>query len=441
MANPEDIEFKLKTTGDTSGAEEVKKSLEWANDEAQEAQRQSDVAVAKQRQANEAQKAQAAILREIADGQQRIVAGQLAEAIGKIAEEFKGMGAEADLALTGTQTFLTTLAATGNPIAASLAVAGVAINALMDAYRAATELDKKLKKEQEVSIKKIAELRADYARQIREENLTSFFQAELDALDEQEAALTRIAKIRASERELDAAQAAGSLAGSLASGATTAEGADAVRLSQEVASEIAAINDELSTAASLQANAQEMASAAALKASALQENSDAQIQALDEATKLQAEADRMLADLEADREVATNKIAAIVARGETTAAEIGQAGLDALTQAATTQRDALQAEVDRLGANASAGAKSTLQILEQILLDGQVRADELGRFNEALGRMNGMQETQAAAVEDALNESAAALAAQTGVIKSLFTVFQDLKNQNNELKAQLGTIQ
>jgi hypothetical protein len=97
--------------------------------------------------------------------------------------------------------------------------------------------------------------------------------------------------------------------------------------------------------------------------------------------------------------------------------------------------------VGRLGENASAGAKSTLEILNQILLDGQVRADELGRFLEALGRMNGMQETQAAAVEDALKQSADALSAQTGVIKSLVTVFQDLKNQNNELKAQLGTVQ
>jgi hypothetical protein len=436
----EDIEFKLKTTGDTSGAEEVKKSLEWANDEAQEAQRQSDVAVAKQRQANEAQKVQAATLREIADAQQRIVAGQLAEAIGKIAEEFKGMGAEADLALTATQTFLTTLAATGNPIAASLAVAGTALNALMDTYREATELDKKLKKDQEESLKSIAELRADYVRQIREERLTEFFQRELDALGLQEAALNRIAKIRASERELEAARSAGSVAGAQAAGNTTAEGADALRLSQAVNAEIAAINDELATAAALQAVAQDKATAVSLKAAALQENSPAQIKALDEAGKLQAEADRMLADLEADQEVATNKIAAIVARGQTTAAEIGQAGLDALQQAATTQRDALQAEVGRLGANASVGAKSALQILEQILRDGEIRAEEVVRYQEALGRLNGVQEANSKAVQDAMEDSVAAISTQTGMIRDVVAKLAAQKSEIDALKAQISSI-
>lgn len=416
MADIPDIEFKLKTTGDTTGAEEVEQSIFAAEDAAKTASRQADVDIAKGKQAEAVQRAQAESLREIADGQQRIVAANLAGAIGKIAGEFSGMSAELDMAIQGTQNFLNVFASTGNPIAATLALVGTSVNALMDAYRNASAQAKLLAKEEEAHLKKIAELRAAYARQISTENLTGFFQRELEMLDEQEAVLLRISRIRASERELEAARRASEAAAAVAGGGTTAEGAAAVNLAGQVTDQIVTIQDSLKAAATAQQKLQDEANILGLEAKALTENTDEQIAAVAAASAKQKEADKALEELDAQRTISSNQIQTLLAGFKTSAAEIGQAGTQAMTEAVKAERDALAAEVARLGGNASSQAKAALALLEKALEDSVVKPDEYARIIDAQGRVSRTQEGLNTAVLEGFNATEKALAAMQNLV-------------------------
>jgi hypothetical protein len=440
MADPEDIKFKLQTEGDTSGAEAVEKSIFKAEDAAKQASRQADVDLVKQRQAIAAQKEQAAVLREIADGQQRVVAANLAGALGKIAGEFQGISQEADLALTGTQNFLNVFASTGNPITAALALVGTAVNGVMDAYREAEKTVKASDEATAARLRKIADLRAEYARNVREEGLEAFFKRQLDALTETEQALIRIAQIRASERDLAAARTEASGAAAVDAGKTTAEGAQALALSQEVTNQVTAIQDELALAATAQQKIQDEATALKQEAALLIENSDKQKQVLASANAKQQEADKALLDLNAAQEVGLNKIETLKTRGVASVEEISQASLTALTAATQKSRDAIKAEVDRLGTNASAGAKSTLALLDSILKDGIVRADEQAKLAEAQGRMNGMTEKANAQVLAALEDLAKNQTAFLSVITPVTQRIRNMEAEISRLSAQMSAI-
>jgi hypothetical protein len=432
MANPEDIKFKLTTEGDASGAEEVAKSIFKAEDAAKQASRQADVDLVKQRQAAAAQKEQAETLREIADASQRVVAANLAGALGKIAGEFQGISAEADLALTGTQNFLSVFASTGNPIAASLALIGTAVNGVMDAYREAEKVVKASDEETAKRLQKISELRANYAREVREANLQAFFARELDELEATELALGRIAKIRQSERDLEAARTANAGAAAVAAGTTTEQGAAAGNVQAAADAAVAKIRADLALAAASQQKVADEALKLTQEAQLLEANTDAQVKALEAAGAKQAEAERLALDLDAQREISTNRIAQVVEEAKASIAELGRSQLDDLTKAVQTERDALRAEVDRLGTNASSGARAALAILDQMLRDGMVSADELGRYSEAQGRLNGMQEKNNAAVLAAFQKAEAQSAA---FLQSLVPIAARLEAQDREIAA------
>jgi hypothetical protein len=109
MANPDDIEFRLKTTADVTGAEKVTKSIFATTDAAKDAARQADVAAVKAKQnaaelGAAAEKADPQLSRLI--GNQRAqVAGQIAQAIGGLGEATRKMAGqvkESDLELSKT---------------------------------------------------------------------------------------------------------------------------------------------------------------------------------------------------------------------------------------------------------------------------------------------------------------------------------------------------
>jgi hypothetical protein len=109
MANPDDIEFRLKTTADVTGAETVTKSIFASTSAAKEAERQADVAAVKAKQ-NAAELGAAAEkadpqLSSLINIQRAQVAGQIAQAIGKLGDFTRKMAADAkesDLELSKT---------------------------------------------------------------------------------------------------------------------------------------------------------------------------------------------------------------------------------------------------------------------------------------------------------------------------------------------------
>lgn len=379
-----DVNIHLKTTGDTSGAEEVKESVFGAVDAAKEAQMQADVDAVKAKQAAEVQREQAAALREVVDAQQRLVAANLAQALNRISGEFKGISAETDMAITAGENFLNVLATTGNPIAASLALIGTALNGVMDAYRKADEQAKQLAKDEEAHLKNISELRALYYQQIRTENLVSFFNKELDSLDAQEKALKRISQIRASERALAAAEQQAASAAGVRGGDDPqfAAARDAVTATQQ---QIAEVNAKLQEQREAVAIAQEKANTLALEAKALNEQQGeggqeavAAAKAAEQAAKA---AEETKLDLAASVEVSQNEIQAIIAAGsEKITASASQAFEAASTKNAEELRSVIDGIKTAQNGILSEPVKRVNEGLAVLLADGKIIADEVALF-------------------------------------------------------------
>ncbi len=388
---PDDIEIKLKTTGDTSGAEAVEKSLFKTRTEAEKASDHADVEIAKGKQAAAVQREQAASLREIADAQQRIIAAQLAQAVGQVAEQFRGLNPEMDLAISGAQNFLNVFATTGNPIVATLALTTTAIGGVVTAYRDAEKAVKEIAKNEKQSIKELADQRRDFAAQIRTENLTAFFQAELNALDKQEAVMRRMVELRASERGLAAAQQQAATSAAVAGGASP-EGAAAGGLAAGLQGTIQDLTSKLTDAEAATKQLEERATTLVLKANALVENTDEQKAALQAAEEARAAAEESRAGLANFTQVTLNQIQTALVEAQAAGTEISAAGLAALTEAAVLQKAALQAEVDRLGTGASSGAKEALKTLAKVLEDGVIKPDELAKITDILSRVRASRE-------------------------------------------------
>ena len=403
MPDPSDIEIRLKTTGDPSGAEQVQKSIFGVRDAAKQASDAADVEAVKTKQATEravaVQKEQAASLREVADAAQRFQAARLAQDIGKITSQFKDLGPEADLAIAGVTNFLSTLANTGNPVVAILALVGTAVGSVVTAYKDASKQIEAIAKKEKEDLRNIAELRAAYAAQIRTENLTAFFQTELNALEQQEAALGRIFKIRASERELAAAQqqAAGSAA---VAGGASPEGVAAQNLVVKLTNSIAGLQDSLAEATANTEKLEQDAITLTAKANLLVENSPEQKAALDAANKAVEESKTATDNLAASQTLNNNSQQQVVTQGEEAARAIADDAFARFTQTAQTEQAALKAEVDRLGTGASSNAKAALSTLAKILEDGVIKPDELAGIKDVMERIRGSREVADKTVAD-----------------------------------------
>ena len=389
---PDDIEIRLKTTGDTAGADEVKKSLFAVRDESKKASDQADVELVKKKQSAAADEQQAASIQKVVKSQQQLLALQLAQALQGISGKLQGISPELDLIVEGTQNFLTTFVATGDPIKATLALTASAISGVVTAYMEAEKQVKKIAETEAESIKHISELRSAYAIQVRNENLTSFFAAELRELDKQEAALKRIYQIRASERELDAARQATAGAAAVAGGASP-EGVAAQALAAGLQSSLAELKDNLDAAT---AKTEKLESDALLlkgKADGLVENTDDQKAALDAAEAAKQTAEDSRADLTAFTTTTANQMQTLVETGKATGLEISTAGLAAITEAAENEKTALKAEVEKLAENSSASARTALATLTKVLADGVIKPEELAELRTAMNSIRVSRES------------------------------------------------
>lgn len=443
----QDINFRLNTEANTEGAEKAAKSLFAVEDAAKAASRQADVDAVKAKQAVEVQRQQAESLRDIADGQQRIIAAGLAQVLGKQADQFRGMSPEIDLVIDGSKNFLSTLAATGNPVTASLALIGTAINGVVTAYQEAEKVAAGIAKREREDLKNIAELRAQYAQQLRTENLAAFFQKETTALDDQEKVLSRIMRLRASERELAAIEQKAAGAAAVEAGGSAA-GAAAANVGIQTINRVQALQDDLAKVNADVSSAQEKAEALRLAAVALNQSGNDAAAAI-AATKAADEAEKAAGELKAEQPTRVaaiiNQIKGAQIEGDTAINEVAAAGLKGLTEVATKQRDALKTEVDRLGANASSGARATLAILDEILKSNGIQADEVAKYNQSIGQMNRQQELGNKAVLEAFEEGRKLSAAYgteiLGVKRDLALQAASFQQEIDRLKQQGGFAQ
>lgn len=404
MADQNEIEFKLKTTGDVSGAEAVEKSIFKATDAAQEAQRQADVDAVKAKQAAEVQAQQAELLKALAEGQQRIIAGALAKELGNIAKGFGAISPEAKLAVEATQNFLTVAASTGDPIKAAFALVATAIGGVATAYQEAAKQAKQLEKDELASIKKMKEARTEYATFLRTQGLVDFFQKELDQLEEQERVLNRIVKINASERALAAQREATAGAVAVAGGAD-ARGVAAQQSATNTDNQVSTLQDKLAQSELVVTNAVKKAESLELEAKALAEKGNVGSEAVriaGEAVEARKQADQLSADLVADRVVTNNQIQAVRLAGQEALRSVAEtAGKEQAAQA-LKEVETIKAASLKSGQAISSQAAAGMETLVKIAADGIISPEEQAKLRDALQRINSSREASDSAVKEGL---------------------------------------
>ncbi len=394
MADSSDINFKLTTEADTTGAEEMEKSIFKVQDAAKQAAEQADVDAIKAKQAEAAQKVQVELLKELADGQQRIIAAGLAKELSKISRGFGAISPEATLAVNATQNFLTVIATTGNPITALLALTATAIGGVTKAYNDAAAQQKQLSKDEEESLKKLRAAREEYATFIRTQGLVQFFKQELDQLEEQEKVLGRIVKIAASERALAAQRQATSGAAAVASGAD-ASGAAAQNLDTNTNNQVAALNDKLAQSQLAVTNAVKKADDLELESKALATaghvGEDA-VKAAKEADEARKKATELTADLAADREVTNNQIQTILEASKASQAKIAEDSGKQLAEGAKAEVEKIKAASEKSGNAISSQAKAGIDTITELAKDGIIKPEEMARLRDALQRIYNSRE-------------------------------------------------
>ena len=401
MSDPAKLEIETVITGAEDAvqkADEVKKSIFGTISAEQEAQAQSDKTVAQQAAKNAADEKQVEMLGRIFDAQDRLLGLQLAQALAGIGGQLRGISPELDLVLNSSQNFLNVFASTGDPIKATLALTASAIGSVVTAYQQAEKQAKQIAKTEKENLKEIAELRASFAAQVRSENLEVFFQRELTALEKQEAALRRIFNIRASERELEAARQATAGKEAVNNGGDPNTAA-AANLNTATANKVAALQDSLTLLKDAAETADKKVAELRNKAKLQIENSEENLKTQDEIKKAEEAAEKSKLDLAESSIITHNQIQTAIEAGKQSGAEISKAGQTALTEAVGKEREALKAEVTRLGSKSSSGAREALAIIEKILEDGVIKPEELASLREAQARVRGAQEASNAAVK------------------------------------------
>lgn len=431
MADPTDILLKLKTEGDTKGAEAVRDGLKDVRTEEQKLQAQADVDEAKRRQAIRLQEEQAKSLRDIADVQHRIIAAKLADSIGQLTQQFAGLSPELDMVLGSSRSFLEVLSTTGDPIRASLALTASSIGSVIQAWQKQEAFEKQVADQTKDRIAKTAALRAAYAKQVREERMEQYFKREVEELENEEKVLIRIARIRESERQLAATEQANKNAAAVDSGAKTEVGAQADNLATSAANKIADILAQQQAAKDNLDKVEEQAVTLDQLAKRGFDSAEKQKAAVEAAGSKQREFNELLLDFKAEQVVNENKIREILSQSNESGRQIGEDALKAMTEVATRERDAVKAEVERLGASAPAAMKAVLSILDGILEKDGIRANEVAKYAEAQGRLNRQFDTNNTALMTAFNESKALLAAQENELKQMAVAFKAMKEESD----------
>lgn len=455
--NKQDIDILLKTTADTTGAEDTKKAISDVDKAAQEAQRDQDVATAKQRQATRAAKEQAEALREIADGQQRLIAANLADAIGKMSAQFRGLSPEIDMAIGSTQTFLSVLASTGNPVAALLAMTGSAISSLVDAEKSAAAMIKGAEKDIVKAHEKMREARAVWVQQVRTENLQQFFKKELDMLELQEAALGRIFQIREKERGLEAARqrAAGQAAVRGGIDPFAAQDADSARrsarptemaptdpfaaqaadLATEQTNAIKEVQDSLTESSRQLGIAQEKALRLKGEADNLAaingEGADVAVAAAKEAEAAAKNATKLAEALPDLQRMAQIDIATIQEETRSKIADLNEQAGRALAKSADEEISKLRSRAEDNGQTISAAMEGIIAQISKATQDGLVESKELPAFIDQLNRVRGVREGNDAKLMEGMD---ALLRTTTVMASRLPSILSDIKRLEAEVQ-------
>jgi hypothetical protein len=378
----------------SGSSENLSKSFFKVQSAAEQSMRAADVEAVKSKQSLDAAAAAADAyerqLAEIQSATERLVAANLADAVGKIAKAFGDLSPEANLAVSGVQNFLNVLANTGDPIKASLAVAGTAIGGVVSTMIDASNQAKELDKSQKEHAESMAAVRTKILASIKAEKMSEFFQKETDAVNAQIDALERRSKVQSA-----IASAQSALGGAAAPGGADPGVAEAARVNSETTAKLAEIDRQVALAGDTLAAATRNVEIAnlALKEAVHREGPGGESAIAAEA-KLKA-AEELKAQLEKDfqdiQDISTAKTAEIVAEAQTQVDKITEQTTAQWTAGVAAIQTELQAEIDKQGASASSSMKSALEGFAAVMADGQIKPEEIAKLNTAFEQLKNSQ--------------------------------------------------
>lgn len=235
MADDKTTKIGITTTGDTSGAEKVEKSIFKIEDAGKQAQRELDVEAAKQRQAldelddstqqvGESAKETDEQLKRMINIERAQVASQVAKSVAQIGSAVKNLandirGTDSELAetldnsavaldsVTGALSGAAQGFAVGGPFGAAVGgLIGLMSGPLKSAYDGmVTDLNNAAKAENAAAIAtaKLKQARADFVKEVRDNNIRAIFDSETTAIDNTIKAIEKKARLDAAQRSAD----------------------------------------------------------------------------------------------------------------------------------------------------------------------------------------------------------------------------------------------
>jgi hypothetical protein len=370
MANPDDIEIRIKTTGETAGAEEVKESLKKIDTEVKSLGETSAKADPQLSQIVNLGRAAAAV--KIAES-----IGQISQAVRGMAGDLKSSDKDLSKTLENSATALDSVTgalsgaaqgfAAGGPLGAAVgATIGLFVGPLKNAYAGVVDSINGVAKAEAEGIelvKRMAELRRKYAEEQRNLGIRGVYDAETAAISKTTGEMEKLSRLQEAQRRADSAIS------TAVNGPATPE----AKITNDRASALAEVRASVEEAQALATQAAKLASAAEANAERV---SKAQGESSQAAVAAIAEKDSAKKRLEEEKSKA-NQVAqaAKIKEEEITAAALtatnalGNEASDVITKIGEDALKGMEDSAKEEGVKLSSAQKTAMAILSKLLTD------------------------------------------------------------------------
>jgi hypothetical protein len=461
MASDRSVEIGIKTTADTSGAQQTVTALKEVTVESAAIERQNEKARVDQwgfvnldEVPKKAKKATQS-LEDIAPATKKAGAGM--DGMGRLATQAGYQMTDFAVQVQGGQSAITAFSqqfpqligaiqssgmelktlgsgilsmsvGIGTAISIGAVAAGIGIQMLTTEYGKMTAAQDAAKNSAEANKKMVeglGEARRRVLNQQREEAIARLYAQQAADLERQANAMKRMAEIRAAEGALAGAVASAAVTSAQNSGGDVA-GAKLGQIGVETANQITALEDALAAVNQRVETAENAAITAKMK---LSDMGDIFSDQYKEAARVLDAAEIALGEAKADQATAAEKFKIETAKISATTGE----ALDTLsteTQAEITrQAQEMQQEISAMAPAAFSGAKVGLDQITKLLSDGIIDPTEMAKLSEAMVRIKSSQEGRDKEVVSLLNSMDANMKSFMATVRSMNDTQANIQEQ------------
>jgi hypothetical protein len=388
--NEQDILFRLRTEGETEGAEQVTEAIQDTGEAAKKAEKESRKAAEEERRRAEETATRQS---DAVEGWGRVAAkfSEYGALLKKHANELQGLSGSQQQFISKTGEALEIAGSFGTAVSEGFsqggpigAVVAGAVNAAGQIYQAWKETDAQLNKTEE-SIRNAGEASRRLGEMKTKLPMAEAAREASALLDEVYQKALRNERIRESERSLEQTQTDEAGRAGVASGAITEQQAEARSQMKQFSLAGEDIVSDLKVAADHLAKLKADVETAKRDAGLMAEGSEAQTKKLEEAKNLQDQVIELATKLGDDQKIAINKVRELAIKAEAGADEIGQEHLAALEDNARKLLNGLRSAGEESGKTLTQTQRSAFSNLEKLLRE----TGDLNRLGvrEAVGEL------------------------------------------------------